>query len=325
MGVTRFNPPKKGILKLLLSGFELLPRFLGLILFPIGMDLFMLFGPRLNDSNLASKLIQTFPMPATLPQDLAEGWEVGTSALKSLLETLSLTGFLRTFPLGVPSLFAWRGLVSNPLGPIQVIDTPIGLSWVVYGFGFTLIGWVLVSILYYLIGKQYPKVTDGTNVNLLFVFTQLSLFNILVLAFLLMLVIPGSFIVSLLYMLHPVVGIFGYMIGIMLLISILLPSIFTPQAIAVDHLTILSALRKSFMTSRKTRPFTSLFLIMVMLLAYLSNMLWQVPPDSSWMLLVGIFGHALVSIALILSMFEYYTAVNELPELNTTIDPTLIA
>lgn len=324
MRITDFIPPKKGIFKLLLSGFELLPGFLGLILLPIGIDLFMLFGPRLNDSTVVSRLIQTFPMPSMLPQDLIEGWEAGTTALKSLLDNLSLTCFLRTFPLGVPSLLAWRGIGSNPLGHIQVVETPIGLSWLVFGLGFTFIGWVLVSILYYLIGKHYPSLSNGTKTNLPFVFTHLSLFNIMVLAFLLMLAIPGSFIVSLLYMLHPVVGIFGYMIGIMLLISILLPSVFTPQAITIDHLPILHALRKSFMTSRKSRSFTSLFLIMVMLVAYLSRMLWQVPPDNSWMILVGIFGHALVSIALILSMFEYYKTVNEPPELNTTINPTQI-
>jgi hypothetical protein len=40
------------------------------------------------------------------------------------------------------------------------------------------------------------------------------------------------------------------------------------------------------------------------------NYLWSVPPDNSWMTLVGIAGHAFITTALLAASFVYYRDMN---------------
>jgi len=48
----------------------------------------------------------------------------------------------------------------------------------------------------------------------------------------------------------------------------------------------------------------------VLLLTTGLNYLWSVPPDDSWMLLVGIGGHAFITTALLAASFVYYRDMN---------------
>jgi len=40
------------------------------------------------------------------------------------------------------------------------------------------------------------------------------------------------------------------------------------------------------------------------------NYLWSVPPNNSWMLLIGIAGHAFITTALLAASFVYYRDMN---------------
>jgi len=62
--------------------------------------------------------------------------------------------------------------------------------------------------------------------------------------------------------------------------------------------------------ARFTLPTSSLFVISVVLLTISLNYLWSVPPDDSWMLLVGIAGHAFITTALLAASFVYYRDMN---------------
>jgi hypothetical protein len=58
--------------------------------------------------------------------------------------------------------------------------------------------------------------------------------------------------------------------------------------------------------TRKTLPTTVLFILAVFLLSKGLDILWLVPSETSWLLIVGILGHAFVTTALIASSFVYY-------------------
>ena len=58
--------------------------------------------------------------------------------------------------------------------------------------------------------------------------------------------------------------------------------------------------------ARFTLPTSSLFVLSTFLLGIGLNFLWSVPPEDSWMMLVGIFGHAFVTTALLAASFIYY-------------------
>jgi hypothetical protein len=57
---------------------------------------------------------------------------------------------------------------------------------------------------------------------------------------------------------------------------------------------------------RFTLPTTSLFLLMVLLLSAGLDLLWRVPPDTSWLALIGVLGHAFVTTGLLAASFIYY-------------------
>jgi len=61
---------------------------------------------------------------------------------------------------------------------------------------------------------------------------------------------------------------------------------------------------------RFTLPNTGLFLLAFVLINQGLNFLWSTPPSNSWLLLVGIAGHAFISTALLAASFIYYRDIN---------------
>jgi hypothetical protein len=57
---------------------------------------------------------------------------------------------------------------------------------------------------------------------------------------------------------------------------------------------------------RKTLPTSVLFILTVFLLSKGLDILWLVPTDASWLLLIGILGHAFITTGLLASSFVYY-------------------
>jgi hypothetical protein len=62
--------------------------------------------------------------------------------------------------------------------------------------------------------------------------------------------------------------------------------------------------------SRVSLPNNSLFVLSVFLLSQGLSYLWLVPPSDSWLVLIGIAGHAFISTALLSASFVYYRNVN---------------
>jgi len=57
---------------------------------------------------------------------------------------------------------------------------------------------------------------------------------------------------------------------------------------------------------RYSLPGSALFLMAVVILSEGMNILWQSPPEDSWMLLVGIVGHAFISTATLNATYHYF-------------------
>ncbi|MFT3892351.1 MAG: hypothetical protein QM730_12015 [Anaerolineales bacterium] len=62
--------------------------------------------------------------------------------------------------------------------------------------------------------------------------------------------------------------------------------------------------------ARFTLPMSSMFVFAVFILSTGLNYLWSVPSSDSWMLLVGIAGHAFITTALLSASFVYYYDMN---------------
>ena len=62
--------------------------------------------------------------------------------------------------------------------------------------------------------------------------------------------------------------------------------------------------------TRMTMPRTLLFFLTVLLIEEGFTILWQVPEDVSWLVVVGIIGHAFIATGLVAASFIYYRDAN---------------
>ena len=58
--------------------------------------------------------------------------------------------------------------------------------------------------------------------------------------------------------------------------------------------------------TRMTLPTTSLFFLSILAISEGLNILWRVPPENSWLTLIGVGGHAFITTALLAASFIYY-------------------
>jgi hypothetical protein len=99
---------------------------------------------------------------------------------------------------------------------------------------------------------------------------------------------------------------------VMLILSfwLIVPLFFTPHGIFVRRQNAFYSIFTSMRMARFTLPTSSMFVLSVLLLSTGLNYLWSVPPDDSWMKLIGIAGHAFITTALLAASFVYYRDMN---------------
>lgn len=288
------------------AGYETVSKHLYLVLFPILLDLFLLFGFRITIVELMQKSIQRFVLPPSATADIVASWEVFKTQSLEFFRYFSLTSFLRSFPVGIPSLFSVAAFERNPLGEFQFIQLSEAWSVLVVILAATLIGLFLAYLLYRLVAQA----TASQSVPVEFVIESRSLLSWLLIpavtiGLIFLVVLPAMLMISLIGALLPIFTSIGYFFLTVAIITLLIPVLFTPHLIVLEKLTFPQALLTSIRTVRMTNAKTTTFLFLAILANYLTNMLWRIPSDDSWMLMVGIFGHAIISIVTLAGSFHY--------------------
>jgi hypothetical protein len=82
--------------------------------------------------------------------------------------------------------------------------------------------------------------------------------------------------------------------------------VFSPHGIVINQSNFFDSVKISVNLTRRTLPSTVLFVLAAFLISKGLDLLWGVPNETSWLLLVGIFGHAFVTTGLVASSFVYY-------------------
>ena len=298
------NQPK--IFTAFKSGFETVSTHLYLILFPIVLDLFLLFGVRITVVNPMQDVIQRFVLPSSATTDVVASWELFKTQLIEFFRYFSLTSFLRSFPVGIPSLFSSVAFERNPLGVNQFINLDQWGSAFLVALGFSLLGLFAAYVLYRLIANVISR-QPMQSVPFIDSHSLLAwiLIPILTIAFSLVLLFPAVLLVSLIGAIFPAFTSIGYFFLTLGLISLIMPILFTPHLIMVENLPFRQAILASFRTVRLTNAKSSTFLFLAIVVNYLANMLWLIPQDNSWMLLISILGHALISMITLVASFHY--------------------
>lgn len=302
-------PAKKQpkVLDALKAGYVTLSTHLYLLLFPIALDLFFLFGKRLLITNQIDTMINDITLPASASTEVLKTWEELSASVIELFKNFSLTAFLRSFPIGVPSLLAYRPMAVNPLGDFSKIQVESFSTMALYILGFSLIGFLLGAIFFSGIRYSIHEGTSDFSPERL-PHTLLSLFilPVAIVAVGIFILTPALFLISVLNSLSPFLGTLGYFLLSIGLISTGIPLFFAAHDILLSGNNFINAARESIQTVRPTNGKTSIFLMLAYTVTYATNFLWQIPKDDSWMLIVSILGHSLVTTILLAASFHFY-------------------
>ncbi len=305
---TSATVPPPRLVQSLRAGFDTVATHIGLILFPIVLDCILWFGPHLNLNTLfQSRIAELFSLPGFDSPDAAALIKTSQDIWQTIIPNFNLVSALRTFPVGVPSLMSGQAPMETPLGgaPIRQVTSLSGaFAWWLL---FILVGMVAGSLYFKMVARAVNRDKSPLTVQLsVWTATQVILLALTWVVLLIALMIPGTFFLTVLALINPVIAQFAVFVFGILLIWILVPLLFSPHGIFVYHQNALISMLTSARLVRFILPGTALFFVSGLVLSQGLDLLWVAPPPTSWMASIGVVGHAFITTSLLAASFVYY-------------------
>ncbi len=314
--ITLPEPPN--VIKSIRNGFDAITKHLILLLFPVGLDLVLWFGPHLQIKSLIEGLIvEMNNVSELMPADFGEVMEAGQEIWMVGAERINLLIGLRSLPVGIFSLFTGILPVENPLGTPMFWDVTNLSAAVLIVLLVFLVG-LMLGGLYFSAVRQaalYDELKwrgifqDWPRVSL-----QSGILSLIWIIFFTAILVVGSCAAT-------GITIFSVSLGQMVIILfgvisfwLIFPLIFSPHGIYSKGQKAWKSLLSSIRLTNLTFLKTSLFILLVLLLNQGLNMLWQVPPENSWLMLISVIGHAFVTTGMLSASFVYYQDMNRWSE-----------
>jgi hypothetical protein len=303
-------PPR--LFRTLAAGFDTITNHISLILYPIGLDLLIWLAPSLRLKELIEKMVGDL---VTQTQSLSP--DVETAQMIKLAQELwtlageqfNILSILRSYPVGIPSL-----MVSVPQSgtPFRVPD-PIEIKTLTGVAGIflllTFIGLVLGTLYYQTVAQAAisNEVRWGRSLaDWPWLSLQVFLLALTWFVLLLGVSIPASCAISLAALGSMAFGQCAIFIYGGFLIWIIFPLLFSAHGIFINRKKVWPSIKQGILITKLTFPTTSLFFAVILLLSQGLNMLWRIPPVDSWLMLIGLAGHAFVTTGLLSASFIYY-------------------
>jgi len=309
-------PPPPGVIGSLRAGFDAVSRHVGLILLPAALDIFLWLGPRLSVDRLINPFLNIIFNQARLTLTSADAGQFTEfqSVFREVIgrfNLLSLLGRLQSFPIGVSSLLAQTMPVETPFGSQQVVQVSSVTGLIGLAFALVLAGWVVGGLYFrWVSGTTLGEAGWEAGISPMQAIIQALILSFIWVIGLMMFFIPLTFLLTVLTMLSPALA--GGAVFVILLLSfwLIVPLFFTPHGIFVRKQNAFHSIFTSLRMARFALPTSGLFVLCWFLLSTGLNYLWSVPPEDSWMTLVGIGGHAFITTALLAASFVYYRDMN---------------
>jgi hypothetical protein len=302
-------PPPPGVISSIRAGFDKVAAHIVAILLPLLLDLFFWLGPRLRMESLFN----------SLKADMTSIWRAGgiSSAdiaqmitwYEKTIPAINLFWLLRTLPIGISSLFF----------PQNISQTPFGNPTVLEATALNLIGWIFILIFTGWIGgglyfRSVAWLSTGTEneqpVRAIHAIVQTILLSLLWSLLSLVIGVPLFFLVVILLQFSELLANIAILFLSVVSMWLIVPLFFWPHGVFLKKQNFLTSMLSSVQMARFTLPTSSMFILTIFLLSVGLNYLWNIPPKDSWMTLIGIFGHAFVSTALLAGSFIYYRDMN---------------
>ena len=226
---------------------------------------------------------------------------------------INFLNWVRTLPVGIPSLLS--GIfpdslpLRTPLGVQEVFQVPSLFGMLGWIFVLTLVGWIGGGLYFrWVSGTTLGE--DEAGIGPMRAVVQTFVLSVIWVISLMVILVPLLLVVTALAMFSPVLANGAVLIFLIVSFWLIVPLFFTPHGIFVDKQNALLSILSSLKLARFTLPTSSMFVFAVFMLSTGLNYLWSVPSSDSWMLLVGIAGHAFITTALLSASFVYYHDMN---------------
>jgi len=153
--------------------------------------------------------------------------------------------------------------------------------------------------------------TAEAGIGILRAIIQTLILSLVWILCLLVVLTPILLIVGLAGLVSPALANGAVLIIVMLSFWLVVPLFFMPHGIFTRKQNAFHSMFTSLKMARFTLPTSSLFVFSIFVLSTGLNYLWSVPSYDSWMMLVGIAGHAFITTALLSASFVYYREMND--------------
>jgi hypothetical protein len=300
------------VLGSLRAGFDAVSSHVVLILLPLVLDLFLWLGPRVSVGNLYTTILSDW-----FDFNNRAGFQMQNADIIAervdMLGRVNVLNWMRTLPIGIPSLLS--GILPDslpmqtPLGAQNVIQIPSLLGMFGWLLLLTLVGWTAGGLYF----RWVSGTTLGgneTGVSPMRAVVQSVILSVIWVILLMLILIPVLLLVTALALVSPLLANGAVLFFLIVSFWLVVPLFFTPHGIFVRKLNAFHSILNSLKMSRFTLPTSSMFVFAVFVLSTGLNYLWSVPSIDSWMLLVGIAGHAFITTALLAASFVYYHDMN---------------
>lgn len=305
---TQSLPPPPGVMNALKAGMDAIASRLSILLLPLALDLLLWFGPRVSVQRLFSGVFEQALALGASPALPAAETEAVRQALAEWLSRYNLLGVLRTFPVGVSSLMTAKLPLKTPLGIQAVIEVGSAVSLMGWLFLLIFLGWMAGGLYFRWVsgaaGNREGVPTAGRAV------AQTLLFSLLLTALAFLFGLPAIMVLGLIGLFSPALMQAAFFALALFSAWLIVPLFFAPHGMYLRGQNAFYSIYASLRMARFTLPSSSMFVLAVFVISQGLNYLWMVPADDSWMLLVGIAGHAFVTTALLAASFIYYRDMN---------------
>jgi len=306
----KFEQPR--LIGSMMAGFHSVANHAWVILIPLCIDILLWFTPRLRVDQL---MLPTMEKALTQSEQMsganAETIVLMGDFLRGILENFNLSGAIRSYPIGVPSLLAGLGGSQTPIGETLVLQIDsVGQAFLIF-LTLSFLGFIIGSLFFHQIsGITHEANTPQTDQGSLWKIGQSLIMTVALFIISAFVIIPGSLIISLLSMISPLVGQLAFFLYLFLIFWFTVPWFYAYHGIFVFGFPAVKSALVSLKVGRIFITKTAMLILLVLLTSQGMNLLWMTPPVSSWLLLLGILGHAIVSAGLLSTTIVYYRQIH---------------
>ncbi|NOY99388.1 MAG: hypothetical protein GXP40_09350 [Chloroflexi bacterium] len=303
-------PPPPGVINSLKSGFDAVANHITAIILPVVLDLFLWLGPHLRLEQFLQPLIAQLNIFAAKNTFSPADVQVAQEFWTRFSHEFNLMSLLRTFPIGVTSLISQILPGKTPLGEPLTLQIASAFGLVGWISLLTIIGWIFGGLYFSWVSGIISQSEEGRLARTGKAVIQTILLSLIWIGLLFVLGMPTITVFLMFFIISPVLAQATLLFAMLFAMWLIVPLFFLPHGIFMNQQNAFRSIVSSIKLSRFTLPTSSLFVLSVVLLSQGFNLLWSVPADTSWMMLVSILGHAFITTALLASSFIYYRDMN---------------